>query len=240
MDRLKMSDAIVALVPARAGSKGIPHKNLMDFKGTPLVCITVTAALKAGVFSDVYISTDSIEIAAVAEEAGARFCALRSSALSGDESSVTDVAIDFLNATFSDSEMPSWLALLEPTSPLRKSGDLPEMAARVRGREDFDALVTFSLARQHPGFMHSLDTQGFVSSAFPSTLGNRQSQPNFLYPNGVAYFVRVATLLAERTFYPSRTKAHVLAGAQGFEVDEPLDLEILKTLAEDAAYSWLF
>lgn len=232
--------AIVALVPARAGSKGIPNKNLLDFMGQPLVCLTVSAAVKAEVFSDVYISTDSYEIAAAAQRVGAKFCGLRSPILSDDHSKITDVAIDFLNSTFSEFDIPSWLALLEPTSPLRKIGDLSEMAAQVMGQEEFDALVTFSPVRQHAGFMHSVDAHGYVTKAFGSALSNRQEQPDFMYPNGVAYFVRVTALLEQRTFYPSRTKAHLLPGEQGFEIDEPLDFRIVKTLAQDPSYSWLF
>lgn len=233
-------ERIVALVPARAGSKGVPNKNLLLLGGRPLVSISVAAAVKSEAFSDVFISSDSMAIVDAATSAGATFTKLRNPELAKDDSGIVEVAIDFLQSEFSGTDMPDWLALLEPTSPLRKQQDLGKMASMVRNQFESDALVTFSQARQHPGFFHVVDEKGYVSRVTGNMIGNRQNQPKYLYPCGVAYFVRVEALMREETFYPQKTQAYLVPSVQSFEIDEPVDVAILNKLSEDADFSWLF
>src|SRR5229473_2094388 len=88
------SDPIPCLIPARGGSKRFPRKNIAPLRGRPLLTYAVEAARGAGIFSDVWVSTDDGEIAAVAEAAGARVHH-RPSILAGDDATIVQVALDF-------------------------------------------------------------------------------------------------------------------------------------------------
>jgi CMP-N,N'-diacetyllegionaminic acid synthase len=84
--------SVLALIPARGGSKGLPNKNVLDCAGKPLIEWTISAALGASAIDDVLVSTDADDIAAVSRRAGASVPFLRPAELAGDESSMLDVS----------------------------------------------------------------------------------------------------------------------------------------------------
>ena len=111
---------ILAVIPARGGSKGIPGKNIVPFAGKPLICYTVEAALKSKYLKRVIVSTDDNEIAKVAKDCGAEVPFLRPSNLSQDDTSSVSVlkhAVKFIEE--SEGSLFDFVVLLQPTSPLR-------------------------------------------------------------------------------------------------------------------------
>ena len=114
-------EKIIAVIPARGGSKRIPKKNILDFEGKPMIAWTIIAALKSKVFSDVYVSTDDEEIKKIAIDYGAHVPFLRDKNYD-DYSTVSDVIFDFLEKI--DKNSYNIVVMLMPNCPLRDSDDI--------------------------------------------------------------------------------------------------------------------
>lgn len=111
---------IIAIIPARGGSKGIPQKNIIDFAGKPLIAWTIEQAKSSNLISEVYVSSDSQEILTVASNYGAKPI-LRPKEISGDKSSSESALLHALDQM---SEEPDLVVFLQTTSPLRKMDDI--------------------------------------------------------------------------------------------------------------------
>jgi len=230
----------LAFIPARGGSKGVPGKNIADLLGSPLISWTIKAASAASLIDKVVVSTDSAKIAEISQACGAVISGLRSAALSGDASLVSDAAIDFLTKASAEGDSFDNIILLEPTSPLRAISDLDSMIQLLEASPDADAVVSFTAVRQDPAYVHSQELDGLAKPFSRQDLVKpRQALMPLIYPNGVGYLVRVKALIAERTFYPQKTKPFIVAPSQGYEIDYPIDLLIVSSLARQEEFKWL-
>ncbi len=226
------SDKILALIPARGGSKGLPRKNLAQVAGKTLVELSVRTALHSGLFDRIVVSTDQTEIAEVAELAGAEVPFLRSESLASDCASVVDVALDGLRQLATkDGYQPAWLALLQPTSPLRQVDDL-RRSLSLALESECDAVVSITKPDHHPLLSQIVDPEGFLKPAFDHPPKRRQDLPKLYAPNGAVYWIRPSVLDRERTFYPSRTLGYVMPANRSVDVDTESDLELCRTLIE--------
>ena len=125
---------VIAIIPARGGSKGLPGKNVRPICGKPLIAWTIEKALRSRHLDTVMVSTDSPEIAEIAERYGAEVPFLRPDNLATDTASSYDV-IDHALCHYRDIESSefTYTALLEPTSPLREDDDIDRMIERLDG-----------------------------------------------------------------------------------------------------------
>ena len=119
-----MSHDLLAVIPARGGSKRIPHKNIKDFLGQPLIAYSIKTALDSGIFADVVVSTDDPEIAAVAKEYGAQVPFLRSAELSNDYAGTAAVGADAFGKMEALGKHYSGLCILYATAPLLTASHL--------------------------------------------------------------------------------------------------------------------
>ncbi len=144
------SPSVVALIPARAGSKRVPNKNIREFKGHPLIAYTIKAAIDSGIFRDIVVSTDSEEIADVAQKYGAQAPFMRPAEYAGGLS--PDIEwISHAMKTFKEKGMEcDAFSLLRPTSPFR-TGETISRAWDIFCREDgADSLRAVEKCLQHP------------------------------------------------------------------------------------------
>lgn len=107
----------IAIIPAREGSKRIPHKNIRDFLGRPIIAYSIDAALKAGIFDEVMVSTDSCEIAKLAITYGAKVPFLRSTKNSDDYATTADVLLEVLHEYEIRGEVFDYMCCIYPTAP---------------------------------------------------------------------------------------------------------------------------
>ena len=114
----------IAIITARSGSKGLPHKNIKLLNGKPLMAWSIEAALKSGMFDTVIVSTDSEEYARIAREYGAEVPFLRSEATSGDNANSWDTVAEVLDNYRKLGREFDTFMLLQPTSPLRSAEDI--------------------------------------------------------------------------------------------------------------------
>ena len=153
-----MSDrkSIIGMIPARAGSKRVPGKNVRNFAGHPLIAYTISAAVDSGLFRSVIVSTDSAEVAELCRYYGAEVPFLRPPEYAGDKSPDIEWIQYTLGRLKSEGELTDAFSILRPTSPFR----LPQTIQRAWERflsVDADSLRAVELCRQHPGKMWTLD-----------------------------------------------------------------------------------
>ncbi|WP_455815880.1 acylneuraminate cytidylyltransferase family protein [Clostridium butyricum] len=117
-------DKIIAIIPARSGSKGLKDKNIKEINGKPLIAYTIESAIKSNVFKDVLVSTDSKKYLEIAVKYGAYVPFLRNEKLAKDTSSTNDVIEDVLTQLKKIGKEYDAFMLLQPTSPLRSIEDI--------------------------------------------------------------------------------------------------------------------
>jgi CMP-N-acetylneuraminic acid synthetase len=225
---------IVALVPARSGSKGVPGKNVADLGGFPLIAYSVRAGMQAESIDRVIVTTDSQEIADVACEFGAEAPFLRPPELAHDDS----LDIDYIrHALDSLDERPEMVLQLRPTTPLRDPARLDDAVAMVRTRPEATGLRSVHPLAEPPQKMLGV-TDDFLHGLFPHETRPdyfnlpRQAFPPAYWPNGYVDVVLPDTLDGEGGLYGSRVLAFVTDPVT--EVDGPEELEFLRYQVQKA------
>lgn len=220
---------ILALIPARGGSKGLPRKNIKPLLGKPLIAWTIEQAKASKYVDKVVVSTDDEEIAKVAVKYGAEVPFLRPKELARDESPTIGVILHALEF-FSDSgEKFDLLALLEPTSPLRDSEDIDKCIISLVDREDAESIVSIcKLEGTHPEFNVIIDDSGFIRKALDKSskfnVLRRQELRDIFFFEGSIYISNVSSLLKRKTFYHDRTLGYIVPRWKSLEIDEFCDL----------------
>lgn len=149
----KTTKSIVALIPARAGSKRVPDKNIYPLGGHPLIAYTITAAIQSGIFSSIFVSTDSERYADVARHYGAEVPFLRSKEISGDVSPDIEWVKYTLKRLAKDDQCFDCFSILRPTSPFRNAGTIQRAWDVFQAESGVDSLRAIELCSQHPGKM---------------------------------------------------------------------------------------
>lgn len=216
------TNRVLAVIPARAGSKGIPGKNLVRLGGKPLIAWTIAAALDARLLDRVIVSTDSEEIARVARRLGAEVPFLRPRELARDSTPVVSALRHALSAAGGEPEL---VALLQPTSPLRGSARIDE-AVRLLRRERADTVVAVSEPSVHP-WQCVRFAKGRMRFAMPRPARrlNRQEYPEMYALNGALHLTR-AEFIRRGRLYGGRVEPLLLDPWEAVDIDEPGDLSL--------------
>jgi CMP-N,N'-diacetyllegionaminic acid synthase len=214
---------VVALIPARGGSKQIPRKNLAPLGGKPLLAWTITAALKSEAVTRLVVSTDDDEIAQVARRLGADVLA-RPRELAADETPMREV-IDHVLRELEDCDV---LVLLQPTSPLRRAEHIDD-AVELLLQSGADSVVSVVEVphRFTPGSLMAL-YDGRLVPLGESAVRRQDKEPVFAR-NGPAVLV----LRPERigpNLYGGDCRPYVMRPEDSVDVDEPFDLELAEFL----------
>jgi CMP-N-acetylneuraminic acid synthetase len=218
--------SIMAVIPARGGSKGLPGKNIRPLCGKPLIAWSIENAQRSRYLDEVLVSTDDPKIADVARRYGAAVPFLRPEELASDAAKTFDAvrhALDFYREKL-DRQF-DLVVLLEPTSPLREDDDVDLMLEKLlRHWEQFDSIVSVGVVHEHPAIMKRLS--GDQIEPFHLATGEatrRQDLAPAYFPYGVAYIVKTSNLMAEQTFYTQRCTYHVIQRHQTYEIDDLYD-----------------
>jgi len=146
-------NSIVALIPARAGSKRVPDKNIRPLAGHPVIAYTICAALDSGIFSDVIVSTDSKKYAEVSEHYGAQVPFLRPDELAGDQSPDIEWLAYTLGRLRDEGRNFECFSILRPTSPFRLPQTIRRAWQEFSSQTGVDSLRAVEKCTQHPGKM---------------------------------------------------------------------------------------
>jgi CMP-N,N'-diacetyllegionaminic acid synthase len=211
--------SVLALIPARGGSKGIPRKNIRPFCGKPLLQWSIDVALAASCVDRVVVSTDDPEIAKVALACGAEVPFLRPSELARDTSSGIDPVLHALQQLPDASDV----LLLQPTSPLRRVQDVEAIVAMHR-KAGNDAVVSVTPNGKHPSWMFALSPEQVLEPlmVFPYAACRQQLPPAYVL-NGSLYVASRSLLEREHSFLTSNTLGYVMPLQRSVDIDTPLD-----------------
>ncbi len=220
---------IMAVIPARGGSKRIQKKNIIDFDGKPMIAWTIIAALKSKVFSDVYVSTDDEEIKKIAIDNGAHVPFLRDKNYD-DHSTVSDVIFDFLEKINKNSN--KIIVMLMPNCPLRDSNDIiNSVDFFIKNNNNFQ-LSCSDFGWTNPWWAHIIDKNGKVSKAFDSYDNSVRSQdlPKLYSISGAIWIAKIDEFMKEKTFYGPNYQLKKISWKNAIDIDEYEDLELAKKL----------
>jgi len=212
---------VLAIIPARGGSKGIPKKNLADLAGKPLLVWTIEAALNATTLTRVIVSTDSEEIAAVARQHGAEVIA-RPAPLAEDRSPTEPVIAHALAVLADEGYRPELIVLLQPTSPLRPAATIDACVDKVR-RENLDSLFT---AHEDHGLYWTVVEDRPTPLYDYRHRPRRQEMPPTVRENGAVYVTRRSCFEECANRLGGNIGVYLMPPRQSLDIDSPEDLAI--------------
>jgi CMP-N-acetylneuraminic acid synthetase len=224
----------LAIIPARGGSKRLPGKNIRPFLGRPLIHWSIEFAQSFTLFDRIVVTTDSDEIAACCGDAGLIVPDRRHVELATDTANSVDVALNALHKAEDQGERFDYVALLQPTSPIREL---------VRWEEAFlkmecpvcEAVVGVSPVSNHPlqVFKHSVFDGDLTPWIDRHGLNLRsQDLPPAVFVNGSLYLVRTSILRKQKTFFPLQTKGVLCdSPCESMDIDTPADWLCAEALA---------
>ncbi len=223
---------ILAVIPARGGSKGIKKKNIRPLCGKPLLAYSVEVALECDYVDSVLVSTDSEEIAACARQYGADVPFLRPAELATDEAKTIDVLLHGIAELKRRGQIFDYLLLLQPTQPIRTSRQLAEAIERIVD-SGAASLVSVCPVEEHPILMRTLDQEGrLIPILAGGSTVRRQDFPTVYKVNGSIYLNRIDEGLNEHTSLNDNEYPYIMSREDSVDIDTPDDFmkaeEIMK------------
>lgn len=219
---------MLAVIPARGGSKGIKNKNIVELDGKPLIAYTIESAIEAGVFDKVIVSTDSEEIARIAEKYGAEIPFLRPDDISGDAISSDAVLLHAIDYFEGRNIRFDAICKLQPTSPLRTKDDIRGAYSLLKAtRKEF--VVSVCECEHSPLWSGRLDNDGGMNSFVKDEviISCRQLLEKYYRLNGAIYMATYDGFMREKSFFcTNSTIAYIMQQNHSVDIDSEMDLKI--------------
>lgn len=217
---------ILAIIPARGGSKGIPKKNIKKLNGKPLISYSIEEALKSNFINKVVVSSENEDIEKISKSYGAETIK-RPKNLAKDDSLTIDTvfhSLDYLEEN--QNYVPDIIILLQPTSPLREVEDIENSINSFIDNE-CNALVSVNLYNHSPCLSLRMKN-GYLCPLFKENYLNnrRQDFPEIFRPNGAIYILKPETLKKYKTFYPNKTIPYVMPAEKSVDIDSMQDWKL--------------
>lgn len=221
---------ILAVVPARAGSKRLPGKNMMELHGKPLIRWTLEAALESTMIDMLVVSSDDDAILAEGERLGLS-TVRRPEHLASDTATTFDVLVHTLDSLNAEGIRPARLMLLQPTSPLRAAEDIRE-AVRRMDETDADSIVSVCPCEHSPLWSNTLGPEGSMDEFLRPEVLNQRSQdlPVHYRLNGAIYMAKTEKLLQKRGFFMPNSQAHIMSVEKSVDIDTYMDFKLCEFL----------
>lgn len=223
---------ILAIVPARGGSKGLPGKNIKEMCGKPLIAWSIEHAQKSKYVDEIFISTDSREIADVAEKFGVKVPELRPAELARDTAPSSEFIVYTLEKMKKEGNPFDYFILLEPTSPLRDVEDVDKSIEMLIDNPESESCLGVCMSGTiHPAFMVTVGENGFLQPYEPDKqILRRQDLPSVYFFEGSVYVSEVEAYLKKRTFVHDKTIPYIVPEWKSHEVDDIVDFKIIETI----------
>ena len=190
---------IVAIIPARGGSKGIPHKNITNLCGKPLIGYTIEAAKQSIYIDDVVVSTDDLDIKKVSEQYGASVPFIREDHIASDEAKTISVVVDAIQKLRVSGQKHDVVVLLQPTSPLRTAEEI-DVAIEVFFQHQMEGVVSVNVTDISPFLLRTIYNHKLHRIIDESSTIRRQDMPTYYEVNGAIYINRVEEVTEDLSF----------------------------------------
>lgn len=224
---------ILALIPARGGSKGIKGKNIVELCGKPLIAYSILAGLESKYIDKVVVTTDSEEIAEVSKRFGAEVPFFRPAYLASDTAKTIDAVLHAVEWLREHGEDYDILVLLQPTQPLRTGVDIDE-AIETYMKNGMKAVVSVKEVDEHPILMRTINEKGYLDPLLPvnSTI-RRQDMPSYYIVDGSIYINSIEELNHE-TSLNDNSIPYIMAAEKSVDIDETKDLKMAEILCKES------
>lgn len=220
----------IAIITARSGSKGLPHKNIKLLNGKPLLAYSIIAAKESGMYDKIVVSTDSEEYAKIAKEWGAEVPFLRSSENSSDKASSWDTCREVLNDYKKLGEEFDTFTLLQPTSPLRTADDIKN-AFNIMNEKNADFVVTVCKLDHPIGLCNNLPEDNSLDGFLEKKNNTRRQVLGDHYRlNGAFYLVRINAFPDDNFIYIKNSYAYIMPTERSLDIDTELDFVLAESV----------
>ena len=215
----------LAIIPARGGSKRIPRKNIRPFLGHPIIKYSIDAALNAGLFDEVMVSTDDEEIARIAEACGAQIPFLRSAATSDDHATTADVLLEVLSRYSAANLRFEYFCCIYPTAPLISADRLAE-GFRLLDAHQADSVIPV-VRFSYPVQRALKIDDGRLMMATPQHTNTRSQDLPFRYHDaGQFYWARTERFLSQQTLFTGNARPLIISELEVQDIDSEADWKI--------------
>lgn len=226
---------ILAMIPARGGSKGLPGKNIKELCGKPVIAWSIDAAKTSKYIDTLMVSTDNKEIADISRKYGADVPFLRPNYLASDTATSFDAiehTLDFYKDTY------DYLVLLEPTSPLRTTEDI-DYALELLFSSTADSIVGISKTEdQNPAFLVKKRSDNFIIGYEDEKMSvkRRQDIEDVYFFEGTVYISDIKTLREKKSFYHDTTIGYEVPKYKSLEIDDIDDFVMVEAIMKHKGY----
>jgi len=220
---------ILAIIPARGGSKGIPRKNIKLLAGKPLIAWTIEEAKKSKYIDRLILSSEDDEIIRVAKEWGCEVPFIRPEELAQDNTPGVEPVIHAINIL---NEKYDYVCLLQPTSPLRKDEDIDGCIEKCIINKS-ESCVSITEVNNHPYWMYEIEDDKLISLYNDKNILRRQDLPKVYTLNGAIYFSKISNLMKIRKFVDNKTIGFKMNVESSIDIDTKLDFNIAELLLNE-------
>ncbi len=227
---------VLCTICARGGSKGVKNKNIKEINGKPLIAYTIEQAKNSGLFEHIVISTDSDNIARIAQEYGAEVFFKRSEEMASDTAGKLDVIKDaFVRSEKYYNKQYDYLVDLDATAPLRNVDDIKKSFEQFLLNSN-DNLITAMPGRRSPYFNLvevNKDGKVYLSKNLKNSIIRRQDAPKTYDMNASIYIWKRDTILNEKTLFLENTGLYVMPEERSIDIDTELDYKFVEFLMKE-------
>jgi len=223
---------ILAIIPARGGSKRLPHKNILKLKDKPLIAWSIESAKNSKYIDKLILSSDDKKIIDVAKKFGCEVPFVRPKELAQDETRSIDVVLHALKTL---KESYDYVILLQPTSPLRTTQDIDE-AIELCFEKKATSIVGVCEMEHSPLWANTLDETMSMENFLDEQYNNSRSQdlPTFYRINGAFYMSKVESVLKNETFFVKENIfAFLMSQEHSVDIDTKLDFVVAEAVLND-------
>jgi len=231
---------ILAVIPARGGSKGVPRKNIREVCGTPLIGYTIETALKAKkMLYRIIVSTDDEKIAAISKEYGAEVPFMRPKEIANDQASMIPVLQHAVKCVEKEDNIKiDWVLLLQPTDPLREVTDI-ERGIKLALANDSDSVISVErVFAHHPVLMKKIENNRllpFIIEEKEGTPRQEYNPPAFMR-NGSIYLTKREVLMEMDSIWGINIKPMIMKEGSRISIDTKNDLKLAEILIKERKY----
>ena len=228
---MKNHKKIVCLIPARGGSKRIKNKNLKTFHGKPIIYYSIINAMNSGIFSNVFVSSDSKKIIDFSKKNGAEAPFVRAANLSDDKAILKNVIKDFVNKINLKKNKLKYICCLMPTAPLINSNDLKKAYKQIT-KFKADALISVSTYNNHPLKSLKINNKKYLSYMFKQyQRKNTQNLRNLYQDAGAFYIYEIKSLFKlKKNLCPYKTIPYFLPLSKSVDINNNDDFVLAEKL----------
>lgn len=207
---------IVAVIPARGGSKGILRKNTRDLAGKPLIAWTIEAASKSKYLDRVILSSDDNEIIEIAKSYGCEAPFIRPAYLATDDAISADVILHALDEV----DSYDYVVMLQPTSPLRTTEDIDQCIEMLFDKKA-NSCVSICESSQSPYWMYTLNDEDKIGSFVKEEelILRRQDLPVVYSLNGAIYISEIDWFRKKKSFLTNQTVGFIMPRSRSYDID---------------------